>query len=476
MILKNNNEIGFIYKKVLPKGYKRVEYIESTGTQYINTQYKANTNSKMWLDYQPTEAQSSMFAGARVSSSGYSFTINSGSNSTRMYASFGKSGNQTLSSMVTNRVQTQIGSDGIYYNNTKIYTPSGADLDDWEISGKVLLFACTQGASTVYLPSTVKIYGCKIWENDVLVRDFIPCQNNNVYGMFDVKNNQFYGNDGSGDFLGGNEVTDNSYNNIDKILCNNNVIFEQGFTRETSGVPPITTPTLSTGKNLRNYKIYGNSVQDGTPTTSNPVQIESVGNLITDINDVNYGKYKIPVTVSDGTNSNTTNIYLNEPLCKIGNYVNYIDFKNQKIIRDLGTLILKGNEDWTVSKNYSNVYQCKVNFNSVSIPICTHFVGLDASRTIGNVSDNTDTIKLETTSNNRIFVNMNSIGTTKTDLTNFLSQQYQNNTPVTVIYPLSTPTEEIINLPIIPSIKGTTIYSVGTEVQPSNMYIKYKGR
>lgn len=45
-------------------------------------------------------------------------------------------------------------------------------------------------------------------------------------------------------------------------------------------------------------KIYGNSIQNGTPTPSTPVEIESVGDLITDTNDANYGKYKISIKVS----------------------------------------------------------------------------------------------------------------------------------------------------------------------------------
>ena len=37
----------------------------------------------------------------------------------------------------------------------------------------------------------------------------------------------------------------------------------------------------SVGKNLRNYEIYGNSVQDGTPSPDNPIEIQSVGDLTT---------------------------------------------------------------------------------------------------------------------------------------------------------------------------------------------------
>lgn len=46
------------------------------------------------------------------------------------------------------------------------------------------------------------------------------------------------------------------------------------------------------------YTISGNSVQNGTPTPDAPIEIESVGDLVTDSSDTNYGKYKIPIKIS----------------------------------------------------------------------------------------------------------------------------------------------------------------------------------
>ena len=45
-----------------------------------------------------------------------------------------------------------------------------------------------------------------------------------------------------------------------------------------------------------------------------------------------------------------------------------------------------------------------------------------------------------------------------------------------VCYILETPTEEDIELPNIPTFKGTTIIEVDTEIQPSNMEVVYKGK
>ena len=54
----------------------------------------------------------------------------------------------------------------------------------------------------------------------------------------------------------------------------------------------------SKGRPLKDYKIYGNSIQDGTPTPESPVEVQSVGDLVTDTASEYYGKYDIPITVT----------------------------------------------------------------------------------------------------------------------------------------------------------------------------------
>lgn len=53
-----------------------------------------------------------------------------------------------------------------------------------------------------------------------------------------------------------------------------------------------------TGVSLIDYKLYGNSVQNETPSPENPVEIQSVGDLVTNTSSKYYGKYDVPVTVT----------------------------------------------------------------------------------------------------------------------------------------------------------------------------------
>ena len=186
-----------------PGDYQYVEYIESSGTQYINTGFSPDNKSKMFLDYQPTVAQSKMFAGTRTVG-GNAFTINSGSANTYMFAAWGQSGNKQLASMTTDRVTTEISQDGIYYNDELKYNLSTAT---WHLTGKVLLFAVMQsGAADLH--ASVRIFSCKLYADGVLIRDFIPCYRkvDGEIGMLDSVNNVFYTNDGTGTFVKGRNV------------------------------------------------------------------------------------------------------------------------------------------------------------------------------------------------------------------------------------------------------------------------------
>ena len=58
---------------------------------------------------------------------------------------------------------------------------------------------------------------------------------------------------------------------------------------------PLVMENCKKNKRMKQLELYGNSVQDGTPTPENPIEVQSVGELVNDEADGNFGKYKIPV-------------------------------------------------------------------------------------------------------------------------------------------------------------------------------------
>ena len=263
---------------------------------------------------------------------------------------------------------------------------------------------------------------------------------------------------------------------IGKICKGTLKVYESWRNLIANGVPPLTL-TKCKGVNLIDYKLYGDSVQDGTPTLETPIEVESVGDY-----DEETGKYKIPVKVSNGTDEVITNIYLNEPLRKIGDYADYIDFKNQKVVRNIYSYIVTGDENYYLCD--SNAVRTLENIMpriKLSIPSSTLFEAYLCSH---NPFVKNSYVYLTTYSPynptsfefRRIVQNWGCPAYTIDAWTTLLKSEFAKETPVTVEYVMENPIEETIELPNIPTFKGTTIIEVDTEVQPSNMEVVYKGK
>ena len=66
----------------------------------------------------------------------------------------------------------------------------------------IILFGFCQSNKHMYA-AEMKLYSCQIYDNDVLVRDFVPCiKDDGEVGLYDIVGQQFYGNAGTGVFTG----------------------------------------------------------------------------------------------------------------------------------------------------------------------------------------------------------------------------------------------------------------------------------
>lgn len=56
-------------------------------------------------------------------------------------------------------------------------------------------------------PLSGYLYSYKLYKNNILVRDFVPCINpSNIVGLFDLVSGTFYDNAGTGTFIAGEKV------------------------------------------------------------------------------------------------------------------------------------------------------------------------------------------------------------------------------------------------------------------------------
>ena len=162
-----------------------------------------------------------------------------------------------------------------------------------------------------------------------------------------------------------------------------------------------------------------------------------------------YG-YRIPITVSNGNDTKTTNIYLKEPLRKIGEYADYLDLTNKKVVRNVKELILNGTENWTKYTTVNNHYQLIVGDNYFSRDTNSILSNYYIKATSGSYNSSLNYAVISADAN-RIRFKDKDISTIE-DWKNKLVGYADNNKPLKVIYQLANETEENIEVPSIPEL------------------------
>ena len=190
----------------LPSGYKRLEYIQSTGTQYIDTGFKPTGSTKVVCDFQMLSQGSSQQGvfGSRPGISGR-FTVFTGNQTSDLQVDYNTE--QTLARVgssitglnVNSRTTLEV-SNSLIINGTTVKTVSAVSFTS---TYNLFLFA-NNNVGTAQLPGVMKLYSCQIYDNGTLVRDFIPCiKDDGTVGIYDKLHGLLYINMGTGSFVAG---------------------------------------------------------------------------------------------------------------------------------------------------------------------------------------------------------------------------------------------------------------------------------
>ena len=186
------------YARGLPAGYTRLEYIQSTGTQYIDTGVYPTNNTAIdvkFVNIAPQgESTTRVVIGDGYQSGRlYLLSITAVSNSNVVIGGLSK----ILSNYWTRNTPFTVHMDtnGININNSIINWTGTATT--FTGTRPLTMFGVTD-AQTRY--AQIKMYYLKITANGELVRDFIPAKNsNNVIGMYDTVSGTFFTNAGGND-------------------------------------------------------------------------------------------------------------------------------------------------------------------------------------------------------------------------------------------------------------------------------------
>lgn len=163
----------------------------------------------------------------------------------------------------------------------------------------------------------------------------------------------------------------------------------------------------------------------------------------------------------------TQNIYLDEPLRKVGDYADYIDFKNQKVIRNIKEVTFDGTENWGY-RDTDNIIYLSINNLAPSV-YCysTHFLSEALKDTINPYFRSvTNILRLYQQNGNILYSSAD-------EFKIFLANQNTAGTPLIIYCLLSTLIEEDISCQLPKTLAKTTVIEVDTTLLPSNIKGKY---
>ena len=178
------------------------------------------------------------------------------------------------------------------------------------------------------------------------------------------------------------------------------------------------------------------------------------------------------VQIEEGTSATTyepyreatTNIYLDEPLRKVDNTSDYIDFANNKVVRYIKNIDL--------SKCTIGLYTYK-NLKGINI-----INALDETKSrVSGLSNREDKIgKYYDSTGHYMWIGVNNTAAYWVGILDYLGistvtefQQWIKANQVSIYYALTTPIEETIDLPNIELLDGTSTLLVNTSTKPSNV-------
>lgn len=346
----------------LPNGYTELEYIQSNGTQYINTEFTPNAKSKIEMRIAITDySVNNCFFCARNEKSATdakSFTAFYIAVGSYRFDFFGES-KSSSSVEAVNTITDVKAENGTLIIGSIVLNATPKTLScnmPWILLGS----ASSSEINTITNAAKAKLYSCKIYDNGILVRDFIPCINEeNEAGLYDLVNSKFYGNAGTGVFISGPSK----------------VVLPSGYTQleyiESTGAQYVDTGFNITPTNYQNLKmsIICEKIGQGTSANAWLIDGSSTTNAYFYMGVYN-GKYYYGYGTSDhdtgiAATSGKKVYILDAPLKKfrVPNEVN-VSITIEKVTSS-GPIILFGFSYSSVRSYAEKVYSCQIYDNDV---------------------------------------------------------------------------------------------------------------
>lgn len=191
----------------LPSGYTRLEYIEGTGTQYIDTGVKPDSTMRVKASFDPVSTRDTMIFGARPRSNGSDlFVLLHAASPDSLRDDWGneKTSVPLLSVPISGTIDVDKNANKTTFNGSYVVTHGEST---WSGTNNLYAFACNEDGVARKL-TKARMRSFDIWKSGEKVRGLVPARRDSdgAVGMYDTVSKQFFGNSGSGAFKAGPEV------------------------------------------------------------------------------------------------------------------------------------------------------------------------------------------------------------------------------------------------------------------------------
>lgn len=246
---------------LLPIGYKQLEYIESTGTQYIDTGVNPTQESSIDITieftHEPSSGQEAIY-GSRNSDSNQ-FWAYYRYNSDGFAMRFGsRATNYLIYTPAIGIHQIQQIGKAFNVDGEKVYAPEST----FSSGTPMYLFAVNNSGAVQYA-ATFRLSNCKIADAGYVLREFVPCINpSGEVGLYDLATLTFYGNAGTGFFVAGPEVmetpdTPNNFYQLTSVVlqwstvsCDGYKLYKNGSLLTTTQLNQYVDSAVANGQDI----------------------------------------------------------------------------------------------------------------------------------------------------------------------------------------------------------------------------------
>lgn len=191
---------GLIKIPTIPQTYTPLEYIEGTGTQYINTGITPTQNTSFSFGVYMKEITGACIIGCDTGNDNNDFRIFNYNGQIYWDIQTSRLIGVTNSFPINQKFEFEVGNNYVKKNGTTVLT--GTTISSFTGDCPIQILRDNPTGSSICAKG--KVYYLKIYNSGTLVRNMLPCKNESgIVGMYDIIEKKFYNNNGTGTFIAG---------------------------------------------------------------------------------------------------------------------------------------------------------------------------------------------------------------------------------------------------------------------------------